>query len=1245
MNKRNIGKQLTQAFCMLCLVGVGYPTSASAAGANTNASDSANTDANDAAVKKLLAQASYWHSKAHDDMAMEALQKVLAVDEKNVDAMYLMALYEMQRGNTQQSEAWRKKISDISPQDPRLAALVSAHTMQNLPQGQLNAARELARTGRSKEAAAAYRTLFNGNPPPDDLALEYYQTLAGSSDTWSEGVAGLRQRASIMPDDAATKRALATALTWQENTRREGIAQLSALAQDDKQADKALQQALLWLAPKPADLPAYTQYAQRHPEDTSPMDHYRKSVEGNATKAGFDALNSGDLSLAKDKFAQVLQTKSDDSNAQAGLGYVALRQGNFADAEKYLRDAARQDSNNPNSSQWTKDADNAHFYGALNRARTLSQKGQYAQAIDSLDSASGGNDTQQQASEMLRADILRRQGKLADSEQVYRQLAERHPQNTDIRMGLWWVLKQQNKQAEADQILKTLPANLRTRFASAGDNGDEQRKAAQEALHAGNTSRAMQILESASTKYPQNVWLQLDYARLLRKSGEKQRAAAMMDSLTQHATKRDEALYAAAVYFVEDDNWEKGQHYLSQVPASQYSADMRALNTRVQNNRQMDIADNYLRQGNAMAAMNSLMALKNNPPTMPTDAGRLASLLMQAGDSAGALQLVRNNQALGLHGSLADYAEQIRVLNQSGQFAQAESVINAPALQNASTQEEITAIRMGNLITRADQLREKGNIAAAWNLVMPILHANPTNTDLLLAVARIYQADHMNDKAREIYQYVLRKSPRDKQALTGMVNLALARGDNEGARQAFTALEPSQNTDYLLLAARVAAANGENQRAMSLLRTAQWHMQDSNEGNADDAISDVLSVPSAAQQSRQTAMNSVNSMMQDLQEKTATWTSAGVSFRTRSGEAGLSKLDEVKAPMAISGTLGDTSSRVTLNVTPVTLNASDMSDESANRFGSGALTHAQRLAAASGSTTTTSTDADSQGSQIANGVETNLSIHGDSYKLDVGSTPTGGEITRMLGGAEWKPQISEHGSLDLKAERRAVTDSLLSYVGVKDKTTGETWGAVTRNGVSAQYAWDNDLVGLYSSLGFDTWIGDNVPTNHSVNAMAGSYIRLLRNADTELKVGVNVNYMNFDKNLSYYTLGQGGYFSPQDYMALTLPVTLTRHINSWDVTLSGAVGYQSYKQNQSDYFPGHSSLQSQLNSYASSDSDVDAVYKATSKNGIGYNLGVDARYRLNGNMALGANLGYDTFGSYNEGKALFYFKYYVDQDK
>lgn len=83
-------------------------------------------------------------------MALEALQKVLAVDEHNVDAMYLTALYQLQRGNTQQADIWRKKMAEIAPQDPRLSALNSANSMQSISPSQLNAARNWHSTGKPK---------------------------------------------------------------------------------------------------------------------------------------------------------------------------------------------------------------------------------------------------------------------------------------------------------------------------------------------------------------------------------------------------------------------------------------------------------------------------------------------------------------------------------------------------------------------------------------------------------------------------------------------------------------------------------------------------------------------------------------------------------------------------------------------------------------------------------------------------------------------------------------------------------------------------------------------------------------------------------------------------------------------------------------------------------------------------------------------------------------------------------------
>ncbi|MCY7168921.1 BCSC C-terminal domain-containing protein, partial [Streptococcus gordonii] len=72
-------------------------------------------------------------------------------------------------------------------------------------------------------------------------------------------------------------------------------------------------------------------------------------------------------------------------------------------------------------------------------------------------------------------------------------------------------------------------------------------------------------------------------------------------------------------------------------------------------------------------------------------------------------------------------------------------------------------------------------------------------------------------------------------------------------------------------------------------------------------------------------------------------------------------------------------------------------------------------------------------SQNANGVELNMALSGDSYRLDIGSTPLGQDLNTLVGGVKWSPKLTNYLTLILTGERRAVTDSLLSYVGLKDR--------------------------------------------------------------------------------------------------------------------------------------------------------------------------------------------------------------------
>lgn len=78
-----------------------------------------------------------------------------------------------------------------------------------------------------------------------------------------------------------------------------------------------------------------------------------------------------------------------------------------------------------------------------------------------------------------------------------------------------------------------------------------------------------------------------------------------------------------------------------------------------------------------------------------------------------------------------------------------------------------------------------------------------------------------------------------------------------------------------------------------------------------------------------------------------------------------------------------------------------------------------------------------------------------------------------------------------------------------------------------------------------SYIGNNVASNTSANANAGVYLRPWHDDFRQLQTGLSVSWMNFSKNLSYFTYGQGGYFSPQNYVSVSLPVDFSQKIDNW----------------------------------------------------------------------------------------------------
>jgi hypothetical protein len=131
-----------------------------------------------------------------------------------------------------------------------------------------------------------------------------------------------------------------------------------------------------------------------------------------------------------------------------------------------------------------------------------------------------------------------------------------------------------------------------------------------------------------------------------------------------------------------------------------------------------------------------------------------------------------------------------------------------------------------------------------------------------------------------------------------------------------------------------------------------------------------------------------------------------------------------------------------------------------------------------------------------------------------------------------------------------------------------------------------------------------------------------------LTIGPSLSYETYSKNLSNFTFGDGGYFSPQFFLNGNLAVQfMTAEGKNYLLRGSGSVGLQTYRQDSSPVFP----LQNSSATYSQTDTQT-----------------FSASARLGGlilvapQIAAGFNLQYDKTANYSEFSAQLLLKFFFE---
>lgn len=274
----------------------------------------------------------------------------------------------------------------------------------------------------------------------------------------------------------------------------------------------------------------------------------------------------------------------------------------------------------------------------------------------------------------------------------------------------------------------------------------------------------------------------------------------------------------------------------------------------------------------------------------------------------------------------------------------------------------------------------------------------------------------------------------------------------------------------------------------------------------------------------------------------------------------------------------------------------------------------------------------------AAGVAIGVGFEGRHVSADLGSTPLGFRIVNAVGGLRVGGEIAPQLNLSGELSRRAVTDSVLSYAGARDPRTGAVWGGVVATGLRASLDWRDSDFKLYSFFGTQVLQGRGVKDNTRVELGAGSSWRLHDERNQRMDVGLQLGYQHYQHNLRHFTLGHGGYFSPQQNMTLSVPITLIGQQGKLRWSFTGAPGLSAWREDSAVYFPSDAGAQAQLTSVVGLGLAQQAVYAGRNSVGLSMNLQGAAEYRLNPRLVLGSRLALDNASQYTQMSGALYLR-------
>ncbi|WIH29196.1 cellulose synthase subunit BcsC-related outer membrane protein [Photobacterium damselae] len=1167
-------------------------------------------------VNLLLNQLKLADAIGREDIITSTLERLFAIKSNNLDGQYYQAKLYIKQNQLELADRILVKMKHEAPDSRQVGELSVILSLKEKLKSEYQLARLLGKSGRYQDAINKYKVMFPQGMPTPQLTLEFLLLEGNIQSLYGTVKKGLEQLNIEYPGVPEYQLALADHIRkrepgnpWVLETYRR-LALIPSLgtaaatswlrALDELPISKKVEQQYAILASYyPADLEI--QRANQGAIDRWHQEQeLRKDPSYLAKLKGLELLDNNKNAQAKRQLLYAYSTRPTDPQILGGLGKVYLRMGRQSKALHYFELAKQFDEDPDSISKWEALIRTSRYWAYLDKGDHAVTKQQWLYAKHWYLKALSIDDSEPYALCSL-GDLWYLQHEYFNAFKYYRKAMIVDATNSAALKGMLKVKIATDDLSAALAFAKQF-SHAQQKAISEYINQIELGKIQQDlhiALEQNDKNQIQKALDKLILRQPRSPWIRYDIAKTMLFLGDKERA----DELMRQWAKQNadpEMKFAYALYLSKDGLLGDAITTLESIPVVKQTMAMKRNLDRMKLTQALDhIVSLYAK--NPTKATHKLALLEISYRENKTDLIRIANAWIDINNI---------HQAIDIYQKISS-----KCLRADDQISFAKLMLRLHRFSD---------------FDRWSQSFENNQVMTQ----MVLVNFTQLKYQRIFDQAQFEFAHHDFSHASVLYKKLISSpEPYQTQAQIGLLKSLIAIDDHVSIKNLVLALDNKRSilTDkqlvevsmlfsqlgYQMKSAELNQLVGRNLSAdaQDYRNSLSIAMRNNNWSLAEHRAYQALLSSRNERHGKKTAPVTLHQLYDTADDY---WLTQGVK----------SDIDELHARSDGHVIIGyDSSGRDGKNTaTQIPIEAKIPVEKWNGHW----LLRADYVSVDSGKLAYFGSGSSKDEKKISfynhtHGIALGLGWLAHDWKVDIGSTPIGFEQTHLVGGVSFQGDFDEfawHATLS----RRPETSSTLSYAGMNvpsqvSTSSGRYWGGVLKTGIKLNTSWDvGGTYGFWSSVQYHVLTGDNVASNTRLGLLGGMYAKLLSTEDQRLSIGTNMMYLHYDKNLDEYQFGSGGYYSPQAYFSLSLPVNFYgRYGNSWSYFFSGSISH-SWSREDAPY------------------GNVKGSASETS-HGVGYSLQGSIEKRVSKHWYLGASLDLQRAKFYTPNHFLLYAKY------